>query len=92
MQHNLSKLLLRSLFAGFFLSTLFFSALYVGALMGSDWAMNMLLKLTLPDFNMFAVLLPDGIESLMPFFASAWLQIGLMLFLLITGITTFIRK
>lgn len=91
MRQNLSKLLMRSAIAGVSLSTLFIAALYGGALMGSDWAMNMLLMLTLPGVNLLAVLLPDS-ESVMPFIAFAWLQISVVLSLLVASVAVFARR
>ena len=83
---------MRSAVAGVSINTLFIAALYGGALMGSDWAMNMLLMLTLPGLNLLAALHHDGIESLAALIAFAWLQIGIALSLLIAGIAALTPK
>lgn len=70
-------------------------ALYAGALNGSHWAMNTMLNLTLPGFNMLANVLSDDAQfgqSVTPFLVAAWAQICVLLSLLIAVVSVLLAK
>lgn len=79
--------ILKPILLGLFISTALMAAIYVSAAMGSTAAVNLLLKMTLPPFNVAAMLVepvvPDdlerGGEMLNLMLLAAWLQIGLAL-------------
>ena len=95
MSPSLLPTLLRSTLAGIAISTLFMAALYASALNGSHWAMNTMLKLTLPGFNMLANAVSDDAQfgrSVTPFLVAAWAQICVLLSLLIAVVSVLLAK
>lgn len=78
--------ILKPILLGLFISTALMVAIYVSAVMGSGLAVNMLLKMTMPQFNVLAMLIEpvvpgdpeSGGEALNFLLLAAWLQIGLI--------------
>lgn len=78
--------LVKPILLGLLISTALMAAIFVSAVMGSNQAANLLLKLTLPPFNIGAMVLepvaPDELERggqmLDTLLMVAWLQISLL--------------
>ena len=76
----------KSILLGLLISTALMAAIYVSAVMGSGTAVNLLLKMTMPPFNLAATLVepvvPDDLERggqmLDSLLMVAWLQISLL--------------
>lgn len=78
--------LVKPILFGLFISTGLMATIYVSAVMGSGPAVNLLLKMTMPPFNLAAMLVepvaPDDLERggqmLDSLLMVAWLQISLL--------------
>lgn len=78
--------IIKPILFGLLISTALIAAIFVSAVMGSNQAANLLLKLTLPPFNIGAMLMepvsPDDLERggqmLDSLLMVAWLQISLL--------------
>lgn len=78
--------ILKPILLGLFISTALMITIYVSAVMGSGLAISMLLKMTMPQFNVVAMLMdpvvPDDPESggqaINLLLLVAWMQISLI--------------
>lgn len=78
--------ILKPILFGLLISTGLMAAIYASAVMGSGPAVNLLLQMTMPPFNLAAMLVdpvaPDDLERggqmLDSLFMVAWLQISLL--------------
>ena len=78
--------ILKPILLGLFISTALMITIYVSAVMGSGLAISMLLKMTMPQFNVVAMLMdpvvPDDPESggqaINLLLLVAWVQISLI--------------
>lgn len=83
-----------STIAGILISTALMAIIYGWALIGHGQALNALLQLTMPSFNLAAQVLgptaPDdldgGVKMLYVLFLSAWLQIAVIAAVVVAGI------
>lgn len=86
--------ILKPILFGLLISTGLMAAIYASAVMGSGPAVNLLLKMTLPPFNIAAMLVdpvaPEDIERggqmLDTLLLSAWAQISLISALVVAGL------
>lgn len=92
--------LVKPILLGLLISTALIAAIFVSAVMGSNQAANLLLKLTLPPFNIGAMVLEPvaqdelerGGKMLDTLLMVAWLQISALAALLAAGSRAVILK
>lgn len=92
--------ILKPILLGLVVGTAIMAAIYVSAVMGSGSAVNVLLKMTMPPFNVAAMLVepvaPDELERggqmLDTLLMVAWLQISALAALLAAGIRAVVLK
>lgn len=86
--------ILKPILLGLLIGTVLMAAIYVSAVMGSTPAMNLLLEMTMPPFNVAAMLVepvaPDDLERggqrIDLLLLMAWAQIGLISALVVAGL------
>jgi hypothetical protein len=86
--------ILKPILLGLLISTSLMATIYVSAVMGSTTAVNLLLKMTLPPFNIAAMLVkpvaPDDLERggqmLDSLLLVAWVQLIIVAAVVIAGI------
>lgn len=92
--------IIKPILLGLVISAAFLGTVYVWALVGYPLALDLLLKLIMPSFNLAALVLgptaPDdldgGTKMLYVFFLSAWLQIGVVCALALAGLRAVLTR
>lgn len=92
--------IIKPILIGLVLGTVLMAAIYVAAVMGSGPAVNLLMQMTMPPFNLAAMLVepvaPDDLERggqmLDSLLMVAWLQISALAALLAAGSRAVILK